>query len=116
MQALEYIQAKLTLVYVLLYSVFEALSYRLAVYRIVYSVRGAVSSFVSGVVGMVIAIIVIIAVIPTIITTVQDTNTTAWNFTGSAGAVSLFNLIPFVIIAGALLVAVSYGLSMRRSD
>jgi hypothetical protein len=78
--------------------------------------HGAIGSFVAGVVGMVIAIIVIIAVVPTIVTTVQDTNTTGWNFTGSAGAVSLFNLIPFVVIAGALLVAVSYGLSMRRGD
>jgi hypothetical protein len=84
--------------------------------RFQVSVRGAVGSFVQGVVGMVIAIIVIIAVIPTIVTTVQDTNTTGWNFTGSAGAVSLFNLIPFVVIAGALLVAVAYGLSMRSNN
>ena len=78
--------------------------------------KGAIGGFVGGVVGMVVAIIVIIAVIPTIVSTVQDTNTTGWNFTGSAGAVSLFNLIPFVVIAGALLVAVAYGLNMRRGD
>lgn len=91
------------------YFIFQAVRFQV-------SVRGAVGSFVQGVVGMVIAIIVIIAVIPTIVTTVQDTNTTGWNFTGSAGAVSLFNLIPFVVIAGALLVAVAYGLSMRSNN
>jgi hypothetical protein len=115
MSILETIKLRALLLYVWFYETVVTYFLYQAV-RFQVSIRGAVGTFVQGVVGMVIAIIVIIAVIPTIVTTVGDTNTTAWNFTGSAGAISLFNLIPFVVIAGALLVAVSYGLSMRNRD
>lgn len=84
--------------------------------RLVKATRGAISSIVGAVVGLVIAVVVIVAVIPTIVDTIQDTNTTGWDFTGYEGAISLLELIPFIVIAGALLLAVAMGLRMGRGD
>lgn len=84
--------------------------------KLAKSVRGAVSSIVGAVVGLVIAVVVIVAVIPTIVDTIQDTNTTGWSFTGYEGAISLLELIPFIVIAGALLLAVAMGLRMGKNS
>ncbi|MDH5635299.1 MAG: hypothetical protein OEY47_01350 [Candidatus Bathyarchaeota archaeon] len=40
---------------------------------------------------------------PIIVEQVSGTNTTAWNFTGSAGAKTLFNLLPFVFVVGLVI-------------
>lgn len=61
--------------------------------------------------AVMIAVIFFVALIPTIVSQIQDTdnirlydgNLTAgqygWNFTGSDGAITIFLLIPFVVIA-----------------
>ena len=52
--------------------------------------------------AILIAVIFFSALIPTIVSQIQDTSvidTTAWNFTGHAGAATIFLLIPFVVIA-----------------
>lgn len=84
--------------------------------KLLRSTKGAVSSIVGAVVGLVIAVVVIVAVIPTIVDTIQDTNTTGWDFTGYEGAISLLELIPFIVIAGALLLAVAMGLRMGKQN
>ena len=57
-------------------------------------------------IGVLIAVIFLAALMPTVVDFIQGTsnvNTTAWNFTGSSGASSLWLLIPLIIIAGAVL-------------
>jgi len=51
---------------------------------------------------VVIAGIIWVISIPIYVTSVQDTNTTGWSFTGATGAITLFNLMPFVFIAGGV--------------
>jgi len=51
---------------------------------------------------IVIAGIVWVICIPIYVTEVQDTNTTGWSFTGATGAITLFNLMPFIFIAGGV--------------
>jgi len=51
---------------------------------------------------VVIAGIIWIICIPIYVTEVQDTNTTGWSFTGATGAITLFNLMPFIFIAGGV--------------
>jgi len=56
--------------------------------------------------GILIMVIFFTALIPTIVSQVQDTSiidTTTWNFTGYAGAETIFLLIPFVVIASFVL-------------
>lgn len=53
-------------------------------------------------VSIVIAGIVWVICIPIYTDQVQNTNTTGWSFTGSSGAITLFNLMPFVFIAGGV--------------
>jgi len=64
---------------------------------------GTVSVTVSEWVKLVIGIIVGIVMIPIIEFEIRSTNTTAWNFTGSTGAITLFRLIPFIFIAGVII-------------
>lgn len=60
--------------------------------------------------GLVVVLIFILALIPTIVTQVQDVNTTGWSFTAYEGAETLLLLIPFVVIAGAVLFIISRSL------
>lgn len=41
--------------------------------------------------------------IPIFVTQIQDTNTTSWSFTGYAGAIVLYGLMPFAMIAGSVI-------------
>jgi len=53
-----------------------------------------------------VSILFLSALLPTIvdqITGVDNVNTTMWNFTGHAGAATLWLLIPLLVIAGAAL-------------
>jgi len=53
-----------------------------------------------------ISVLFLAALIPTIVDHVQDTDyvdTTTWNFTGYAGAATLWLLLPLLVIAGAAL-------------
>lgn len=43
------------------------------------------------------------ALVPTIITEWQTVNTDAWDFTGSTGAATLWDAVPFIIIGGIAL-------------
>lgn len=66
---------------------------------------------IEAIFAVMIAIIFFVALIPTIVSQIQDTdnirlydgNVTAgqygWNFTGASGAITIFLLIPFVVIA-----------------
>jgi hypothetical protein len=51
-------------------------------------------------IGLTITIILGICLIPIIVDQVQETNTTAWTFTGASGAKTLFLLLPFIFIIG----------------
>lgn len=57
---------------------------------------------ISNWVEMVIGIFVGVIMIPIVEEVIRTTNTTAWNFTGSSGAITLFRLIPFMFIAGVI--------------
>lgn len=55
---------------------------------------------------VVISVLFLAALMPTIVSFIQDTShidTTTWNFTGNAGAASLWLLIPLIIIAATVL-------------
>lgn len=62
-----------------------------------------------GAIGIVVITIVLISMTPTIVDAVQSMvinatdPATEWNFTGSAGALQLIGLVPFVWIAGILI-------------
>ena len=51
---------------------------------------------------VVIAGIMWVIMTPILVDQVQTTSTSGWNFTGYSGAATLFNLIPFVFIAGGI--------------
>lgn len=54
----------------------------------------------AAIVVLLVGVIFLSALVPEVVTQVEDVNTTAWNFTGSSGAGTLWQLIPFIIIAG----------------
>lgn len=56
------------------------------------------------------------ALIPTIITEWQDVNTDAWDFTGSTGAATLWDAVPFILIGGVALAFVLGLIVTRKSD
>lgn len=60
------------------------------------------SSDFTAPVMVVIAGIIWVIMTPILVSVVQDTNTTGWSFTGATGAITIFNLIPFVFIAGGI--------------
>lgn len=68
--------------------------------RFVYDTR-AVSDYTAPVM-VVIAGIMWVIMTPILVDQVQNTNTTGWSFTGYTGAITLFQLIPFVFIAGGI--------------
>ncbi len=47
-----------------------------------------------------ITLILGVILVPIVVDQVQSTNTTSWTFTGYEGAVTLFNLLPFIFIVG----------------
>jgi len=51
---------------------------------------------------MVIAGIIWVICTPIFVDAVSDTNTTGWDFTGATGAITLFQLMPFIFIAGGI--------------
>lgn len=52
------------------------------------------------VVTILVVLIFVAALLPEVVTQVQGVNTTAWSFTGYSGASTLWNLVPFIFIAG----------------
>lgn len=77
---------------------FEAMVYQAL--KFVYDTRGA--SEYTAPVMVVIAGIMWVIMTPILVDQVQNTNTTGWSFTGYTGAITLFQLIPFVFIAGGI--------------
>lgn len=59
-----------------------------------------------GGISIVILTIFLLSLTPTIVDQVQSMNTSGWNFTGSAGAIALLGLVPFVWVAMILIGAV----------
>jgi hypothetical protein len=49
---------------------------------------------------MTITLILGVILVPIVVDQIQSTNTTGWSFTGHAGAVTLFQLLPFIFIVG----------------
>lgn len=47
-----------------------------------------------------ITLILGVILVPIVVDQVESIDTTAWNFTGSAGAITLFRLLPFIFIVG----------------
>lgn len=70
--------------------------------------RGAIdaSQIIMAVIGAVIGLIVVLSTLETVVDAVDDVNTTDWDFTGSDGAIALLGLVPFVYVAGVLLLSV----------
>jgi hypothetical protein len=52
---------------------------------------------------MVITLILGVILVPIVVNQVQSTDTSSWNFTGYQGAVTLFQLLPFVFIVGIVI-------------
>jgi len=64
------------------------------------------------IVGAVVAIVIAISLVPTIADTVMGTNTTNWTtLTGGTGAISVFELIVLVFVAGIVVAVVKFFLS-----
>ena len=55
---------------------------------------------------LLISVLFAVALVPTIIVQWQGVDTSAWNFTGAAGAIVLWGIAPFVLIAGIVLALV----------
>jgi hypothetical protein len=53
-------------------------------------------------IGLTITLILGVILTPIIVEQVQNTNTSAWTFTGYEGAKTLFLLLPFVFIVGMI--------------
>jgi hypothetical protein len=51
---------------------------------------------------IVVTMILGIILVPIVVEQVQNTQTASWNFTGYAGAKTLFGLLPFVFITGII--------------
>ena len=67
---------------------------------------GIQTNKIIGGIGIVILTIFFLAMTPTVVDQVSSLNTSAWNFTGYAGAISLLGLVPFVWVAMILVAAV----------
>lgn len=65
-------------------------------------IRMATKGEYSAPVSIIIAGIVWVICTPIYVNEIQNTNTTGWDFTGSSGAITLFQFMPFVFIAGGL--------------
>lgn len=63
----------------------------------------SVRNFPTVLIMILISVLFAVALVPTIVTQWQGVNTTAWNFTGHAGAAILWGLAPFILIAGIIL-------------
>jgi hypothetical protein len=50
-----------------------------------------------------VSLIFVSALLPEMVTQVGTVNTTAWSFTGSSGAGTLWNLTPFIVVAGIVI-------------
>lgn len=50
-----------------------------------------------------VVLIFVSALLPEVVTQVQGVATTGWNFTGHSGASTLWNLTPFIFIAGFII-------------
>jgi hypothetical protein len=66
----------------------------------------SVSSKIKGAIGIVIVMIVLLSCTPIVVDQVSAVNTTAWDFTGSDGAIALLGLVPFIWVAGILIAGV----------
>jgi len=49
---------------------------------------------------LVISLLIGVILVPIVVNQVQTTSTSGWNFTGHAGAATLFYLLPFIFIIG----------------
>jgi hypothetical protein len=64
------------------------------------------------IVGAVVAIVIAISLVPTIAEAITGTNTTTWAaLTGGAGAVSVFELMLLVFVAGIVVAVVKFFLA-----
>jgi hypothetical protein len=54
-------------------------------------------------VTILVALLFVSALLPEMVTQVQTVNTTAWTFTGATGASTLWQLTPFIVIAGIVI-------------
>lgn len=68
----------------------------------VLDARGEATEFTAPIM-MVISGIIWVICTPIFVTQVQSTSTSGWNFTGAAGAITLFQLLPFIFIAGGVI-------------
>ncbi len=93
-------QTILAIFYLLTKEIIEAI--KLSFNNFMNLARGGGTSDYAGPVYMIIGGIIWVVCIPIYVTQVQNTNTTGWSFTGSAGAITLFLLMPFVLIAGGV--------------
>lgn len=71
-------------------------------------------TIISGVVGLIMSLIAVLSTIDTVVAQVAAVNTTAWTFTGSAGAEALLGLVPFGYIAGVVLLGIGGAITIFR--
>ncbi|MEM3629382.1 MAG: hypothetical protein QXZ02_05275 [Candidatus Bathyarchaeia archaeon] len=65
--------------------------------------RGKRADPASKLVAMFAMMIVALCLVPMITNQIQNVDTSSWNFTGYQGAVTLFNLLPFIFIVGIVI-------------
>jgi len=54
-------------------------------------------------IALTVMLILGIILVPMVIDQVQSVNTASWNFTGYQGALTLFQLLPFIFICGLVI-------------
>jgi hypothetical protein len=71
--------------------------------RYLPKVMGMATSKAVNWIGLVITLILGVILVPIVVNQIQETDTSTWNFTGYAGAKTLFLLLPFIFIIGLVI-------------
>jgi hypothetical protein len=72
--------------------------------RLLFNVKGEASAGkIASLIGLIVVLVIWIYLVPIVVDAVQTTNTTGWTFTGSAGAIAIFLLMPFIFIIGGII-------------
>jgi len=66
-------------------------------------------------VDVIVFLILGLACTPIVVDQVQGLNTTAWEFTGYEGAITLIELVPFIYVVAILMATIVWGLKKRSA-
>ena len=64
-----------------------------------------------GLIALMVSLFVASVILPETITQIQAVNTTAWTFTGYAGATTLWGLLGLLLVVGVVVIVVGWAMS-----